>query len=69
MCQMCQRNDEKETAPGNARPPRPSLAAFVANQRNTGLPWCRTLALIAANTWRKLRARQNCCGNLAQPGC
>ena len=66
---MCQRNDEKETAPGNARPPRPSLAAFVANQRNAGLPWRRTLALIAANTWRKLRAGQNCCGNLGQPGC
>lgn len=66
---MCQSNDEKEAAPGGRRPARPSLAAFLANQRNAGLPWPRTLALIAANNWRKMRSGRNCCGNLGQPGC
>lgn len=66
---MCQCNDENATAPANRRSARPSLAVFLANQRNAGLPWPRTLALVAANSWRKIRAGRNCCGNLGQPGC
>lgn len=66
---MCQGNDEKAAGPGVGLPARPSLAAFLANPRNAGLPWPRTLALIAANSWRKLRSGRNCCGNLGQPGC
>ena len=64
MCQPDGHNDD-----GAQRPPRPSPAAFVANQRDTGLPWHRVAALVAANSWRKIRTGRNCCGNLGQPGC
>ena len=55
--------------PDPDRPPPPNLGAFLANQRNTGLPWYRLLAISAANNWRKLRTGRNCCGNHGQPGC
>ena len=68
MCQNSEHNDDGHQHQ-HRRPPRPSPAAFVANQRNTGLPWHRVATLVVANSWRKLRTGRNCCGNLGQPGC
>lgn len=67
MCQTDGPNDDGQHQ--HHRPPRPSPADFIANQRNTGLPWHRVVALVVANSWRKLRTGRNCCGNLGQPGC
>ena len=52
-----------------AGPGRPSIIASFANLRDSGLSWRECLAAIAANNWRKIRHRQNCCGHLGQPGC
>lgn len=48
---------------------RPSITASFANLRGSGLSWRQCLAALAANNWRKIRNRQNCCGHLGQPGC
>lgn len=61
MCDI----DENDRKPD--RNPNPLSA--IANLRRTGLPWRQVLALMATNNWRKIRALQNCCGNLAAPGC
>ena len=68
MCQPDGHNDDGGQGQ-RQRPARPSPAAFVANQRDTGLPWHRVAALVVANSWRKIRTGRNCCGNLGQPGC
>ena len=48
---------------------RPNPVSAIANLRRTGLPWQQVITLMATNNWRKLRTLQNCCGNLAAPGC
>lgn len=61
---MCEPN-----ANGERRGERPNLSDIFSNLRSGGQPWYRTLATIALNKWRKLKSRQNCCGNLGAPGC
>ena len=61
MCDI----DETDRKPDR----HPNLVSAIANLRRTGLPWQQVLVLMATNNWRKLRTLQNCCGNLAAPGC
>ena len=68
MCKIDEPNPD-DGGHQHHRQHRPSAADFVANQRNTGLPWPRVVALVVSNSWRKLRTGRNCCGNLGQPGC
>ncbi len=42
--------------------------AILANMRQP-MPLRRKLWLVLSNTVIKLKNRQNCCGNLGQPGC
>ena len=42
--------------------------AILANIRQP-MPFRRKLWLVLSNTVIKLKNRQNCCGNLGQPGC
>ena len=48
---------------------RPNGRDFVRNFRDYDGPLGVKLRLAAANTWRKLRTRSNCCGHHGQPGC
>ena len=48
---------------------RPSLRNARTNWRQSELPFFSKLPLALCNNWIKLRTRQNCCGNLGQPGC
>ncbi len=48
---------------------RPSLRALTANWGNSDLPFFGKLRVAVSNNWRKARTRENCCGNLGQPGC
>jgi hypothetical protein len=50
------------------RPP-PSLSAAFSNWRTYDAAFLTKLRMTAANNWRKLRTRSNCCGNDGQPGC
>jgi len=51
------------------REERPSLGAVLSNWRESDAPFLTKLGQAANNNWRKLRTRQNCCGNGGQPGC
>ncbi len=48
---------------------RPSMSASFANWGESNLPFFEKLQLAMRNNWTKMRTRQNCCGNLGQPGC
>ena len=41
----------------------------MGNLRGTGLSWRQVLTQVATNFRIKVARRQNCCGNLGQPGC
>ena len=47
----------------------PSFRVSMANWRESDLPFFRKLGTAMRNNWTKLRTRQNCCGNLGEPGC
>ena len=47
---------------------RPSGADVWANLRGAGNPLA-ALRGMAANSWVKLRRREDCCGNYGDPGC
>ncbi len=53
------------------QPPRvrPSFRAVTSNWRESDLPFFRKLRVALGNNWTKIRTRQNCCGNLGEPGC
>ncbi len=46
----------------------PSGSDAWDNLRGAGGPFA-ALRGLAANTWLKLRNRDNCCGNYGDPGC
>lgn len=48
---------------------RPSLRAAFSNWRTSKLPFFAKMRVTLRNNWTKLRTRQNCCGNLGEPGC
>ena len=48
---------------------RPSPSQSFRNLREYDASWPAKLRMFAANNWRKVRTRQNCCGNDGQPGC
>jgi len=39
------------------------------NFRNYDAPFATKVRMAIANNLKKARTRQNCCGNLGQPGC
>ena len=47
---------------------KPSGADVWANLRGAGSPLA-ALRGMAANTWLKLKRRDDCCGNYGDPGC
>ena len=49
--------------------PRSSGKAFFANFSTYDGPFPTKVRLALANSWRKVRARSDCCGNYGQPGC
>jgi hypothetical protein len=48
---------------------RSSGNALFANLSTDDAPFPRRVRLVLANSWRKVRARSDCCGNYGQPGC
>ena len=48
---------------------RPSFGASLSNWRESDAPFLTKLCQAVNNNFRKLRTRQNCCGNDGQPGC
>ena len=56
-------------ADGEERGQRPSFGNTLTNWREYDAPFLTKLRMAAANNWRKLRTRRNCCGNDGQPGC
>jgi hypothetical protein len=48
---------------------KPSLGAVLTNWRRSDLPFLSKLQVSLRNNWTKARTRQNCCGNLGDPGC
>jgi hypothetical protein len=48
---------------------RPGGNALFTNFTTYDAPWPTKVRLALENTWRKIRTRQACCGNLGQPGC
>jgi hypothetical protein len=55
--------DEPESAQ------KPSFAASRSNWSSYDAPFATKLRMAVANNLLKVRRRQNCCGNLGQPGC
>ena len=51
-----------------SNPIKPSGADVWANLRSAGSPLA-ALRGMAANTWLKLKRRDDCCGNYGDPGC
>ena len=51
-----------------SNPIKPSGADVWANLRRAGSPLA-ALRGMAANTWLKLKRRDDCCGNYGDPGC
>ncbi len=47
---------------------KPSIREAFRNLRGP-MPFPRKVRLLLANNWKKIRTRQNCCGNYSQPGC
>ena len=47
---------------------RPSARDFLTNL-DQPMPLPEKLAQLTRNLWRRVILRQNCCGNLGQPGC
>jgi len=47
----------------------PNFGTVLSNWRESDAPFLTKLRQAAKNNWRKLRTRQNCCGNDGQPGC
>ena len=48
---------------------RPRLSASFANWNRSKLPFFEKVRLSMRNNAIKMRTRQNCCGNLGEPGC
>jgi hypothetical protein len=43
--------------------------ALISNFKTYPAPFLTKLRLALKNTWRKIKTRRPCCGNLGQPGC
>ena len=48
---------------------RSSGKALFANFSTYDAPFPTKVRLALANSWRKVRARSDCCGNYGEPGC
>jgi hypothetical protein len=48
---------------------RPSIGQSWRNFREYDAPLRSKLRMFAANNWRKVRTRRDCCGNDGEPGC
>jgi len=48
---------------------RDELKDSWENFRNYDAPFATKVRMAIANNVKKVRTRQNCCGNLGQPGC
>jgi len=66
---MAEHDPQQGGAHDHQHDERPNLRASIGNLRSTGLPWWQALAQVASNFRIKVTTRQNCCGNLGQPGC
>ncbi|MYC35268.1 MAG: hypothetical protein F4X64_19155 [Chloroflexi bacterium] len=66
---MAEHDQQPEGSHGHQHDERPNLRASLGNLRGTGLSWQQVLGQVASNFRIKVTTRQNCCGNLGQPGC
>jgi hypothetical protein len=48
---------------------KPSLGAVFANFREYDAPFATKVRMALRNNLKKARTRQDCCGNLGEPGC
>jgi hypothetical protein len=48
---------------------RDELKISLQNFREYDAPFATKVRMAIANNLKKARTRQNCCGNLGQPGC
>ena len=48
---------------------QPGGNALFTNFTTYDAPLATKVRLALENTWRKIRNRSSCCGNLGQPGC
>jgi hypothetical protein len=48
---------------------RSSGNPFLNNFSTYDAPFPAKVRLALANSWKKVRTRSSCCGNLGQPGC
>jgi hypothetical protein len=48
---------------------REEISAFIENFRTYDAPFAAKVRMAFANNLKKARTRQDCCGNLGQPGC
>ena len=66
---MPEHDPQRDPEHGHHHDERPNLRSSVGNLRGTGLPWHQVLKQVASNFMVKVARRQNCCGNIGQPGC
>src|SRR5437763_859559 len=65
-CATGRTDDEARTY---RRDVRDELRDSWRNFREYDAPFTKKVGMVFSNNWKKVRTRQNCCGNLGQPGC
>ena len=48
---------------------RDELRDSWRNFREYDAPVTKKVRMVFSNNWKKVRTREQCCGNLGQPGC